>query len=87
MKISSSSRTSSQPAKKVVVLFGCFVCGETKAGAGLFLVAEGDEMELSSGFLSEADGVGCSFFFSLGPMSPVLLGLRFLTLGQHVGML
>ena len=86
MKISSSSCTGSPPADRVVVLplFGCG--GETNGVGALFLVAGGDEMELSGGSLSKSDGVGVGFVFLACP-HPIEVGLRFLTLGQHVGML
>ena len=84
MKISSSSCTSGPPADEVVVvvLFGCFLCGETKAGA-VFLVGGGEEMELSGGSLSKADGVGDSFFVFLACIHPIDFGLRLFFLSQH----
>ena len=57
-----------------------------KAGA-FFLVAGGDEMELSGGSLSKADGVGDSLFFLLACLYPIEGDLRFFTLGWYVPML
>ena len=77
------SSTSTSSPQVALVLFGCFLCGQTQASGALFLLGDGDVMELFGGITSKSDAM-VGFFVFLASLWPIAFGFLFFFLGWHV---